>query len=136
VTTRARTVLVVLLTVGLAIAVLGTGSARAAVAPPERADSVRHLTLTFVDHSRPTEDPSGTRSAPSRTLKTEVYVPSGRGPFPVALMAHGSDGDPNKLSELLTAWARAGYLVAAPAFPHGAHTGHPLRAVREHPERA
>src|ERR1700675_13416 len=71
-----------------------------------RARRVRHLTLTFVDRSRPTVDPLGTRSAKTRTLVTEVYVPHGKGPFPFIVMAHGTAGNPGKLTQLLTAWAR------------------------------
>jgi len=78
---------------------------------------VRHVTLSFVDRSRPTVDPSGTRSAPTRTLVTQVYLPSGRGRYPLVVMAHGNAGNPGKLSQLLTAWAQAGYVVAAPTFP-------------------
>ncbi len=78
---------------------------------------MRHETLTLVDPSRPTDDPSSDRSAPDRTLVTEVYVPAGKGPFPVVLLAHGNNGNPGKLSELLEAWAGAGYVVAAPTFP-------------------
>ena len=80
-------------------------------------EPVRHETLTLVDPSRPTDDPGGTRGAPSRTLVTEVYVPRGKGPFPVVLLAHGNHGNPGKLSQLLEAWAAAGYVAAAPAFP-------------------
>jgi dienelactone hydrolase len=77
----------------------------------------RHVTLTLVDRSRPTEDPSGTRSASSRTLVTEVYLPRGKGPFPLIVFAHGFGGNPGKLTQMLSAWARAGYVVAAPTFP-------------------
>jgi dienelactone hydrolase len=116
VTSRTRTVLVAAV-VGVVVVVTATSTAGATRARPLRAHQVQHLTLTLVDRSRTTDDPGGTRRAPSRTLRTEVYVPSGRGPFPLVLMAHGNNGDPAKLSELLTAWARAGYVVAAPAFP-------------------
>ncbi|MGZ8766572.1 MAG: hypothetical protein ACXW2C_12870, partial [Acidimicrobiia bacterium] len=81
------------------------------------AEPVRHETLTFVDPSRPTEDPGGGRSAPDRTRVTEVYVPRGKGPFPLVLLAHGNNGNPGKLLQLLEAWASAGYVVAAPMFP-------------------
>ena len=78
----------------------------------------RHVTRTFVDSSRPTVDPAGgTRTADSRTLVTEIYIPSGRGPFPLIVMAHGNAGNPGKLTQLLSGWAQAGYVVAAPAFP-------------------
>jgi predicted dienelactone hydrolase len=95
-----------------------------ALAPPaapavaaERAHQVRHVTLTFVDRSRPTEDPNVTRSARTRTLVTEVWLPRGRGRFPLVVFAHGNSGHPLKLTQMLSAWARAGYVVAAPAFP-------------------
>jgi dienelactone hydrolase len=77
----------------------------------------KHVTLTFVDRSRPQEDPTGARSAPARTLVTEVYVPRGKGPFPLVVFAHGNAGNPGKLTQLLSAWARAGYVVVAPTFP-------------------
>jgi dienelactone hydrolase len=77
----------------------------------------KHVTLTFVDRSRPQDDPSGARSAPVRTLVTEVYIPRGKGPFPLVLFAHGNAGNPGKLTQLLSAWGRAGYVVVAPTFP-------------------
>jgi dienelactone hydrolase len=96
--------------VGL-VAPASAGAADRGTRPP------RHLTLTLVDRSRPTEDPSGARSAPSRTLVTEVYLPRGKGPFPLIVFAHGFGGNPGKLTQMLSAWARAGYVVAAPTFP-------------------
>ena len=77
----------------------------------------KHHTLVFVDRSRATDDPTGTRSAPVRRLVTEVYVPRGKGPFPLIVFAHGNAGNPGKLTQLLRAWSRAGYVVVAPTFP-------------------
>jgi dienelactone hydrolase len=77
----------------------------------------KHVTLTFVDRSRPQEDPTGARSAPVRTLVTEVYMPPGTGRFPLVVFAHGNAGNPGKLTQLLSGWARAGYVVVAPTFP-------------------
>jgi fermentation-respiration switch protein FrsA (DUF1100 family) len=74
-------------------------------------------TETLVDDTRPTDDPSGRLSAPDRTLPTDVYVPDGPGPFPLVVIAHGFDGHPRKFTQLATAWAEAGYVVAVPAFP-------------------
>ncbi len=74
-------------------------------------------TETFVDRTRPTEAGSETPGAPERTLATTVYVPAGTGPRPLIVFSHGLDGHPDKFSSLLSAWARAGYVVAAPAFP-------------------
>jgi dienelactone hydrolase len=87
------------------------GAARRDPAPP------RHVTLTLVDRSRPTEDPAGIRNAATRTLVTEVYIPRGKGPFPLVAFAHGFNGHPGKLTQLLSAWASAGYVVVAPTFP-------------------
>ena len=104
----------------LAVAALLPGTAQAATssaAPKAKTYSVHHVTLTFVDHSRTTDDPTGARSATSRTLVTEAYIPKGKGTFPLVVMAHGNAGNPGKLSQLLTAWAQAGYVVVAPAFP-------------------
>ena len=101
-----------------AVAVVLLGLASAPVGAAEVAPTpVTHETITFVDSSRPTEDPTADRSAPDRTLVTEVYVPGGKGPFPLVLLAHGIAGNPGKLSQLLEKWAGAGYVVAAPAFP-------------------
>lgn len=72
---------------------------------------------TFVDDSRPTDDPEGERTAATRTLETDIYVPEGEGPFPLIVHAHGFDGHAGKYSQLLTSWAEAGYVVAAPTFP-------------------
>jgi dienelactone hydrolase len=39
------------------------------------------------------------------------------GPFPLIVFGHGYDVTPAIYAQLLQAWARAGYVVAAPAFP-------------------
>jgi len=76
------------------------------------------FSLTLVDKSRPTVDRANpAHSAATRTLRTEVYVPAGTGPFPVVLFAHGGGGSPDNFTQLLGAWADAGFIVAAPAFP-------------------
>jgi dienelactone hydrolase len=68
---------------------------------------VTRRTLRFVDESR------------ARVLATTVYVP-GRvdGPLPLIVFGHGFTGHPRKFTKLLGRWADAGYVVAAPAFPH------------------
>lgn len=53
-----------------------------------------------------------------RPLPTTVWVPRGEGPFPLIVFSHGLGGTPDDYAELLTAWAKAGFVVAAPAFPH------------------
>jgi dienelactone hydrolase len=78
---------------------------------------VADLTETFVDTSRPTQSAGGQGSAPTRTLVTEIRHPLGDGPFPLIVLAHGQTGHPNKFTQLTSAWASAGFVVAAPVFP-------------------
>lgn len=78
---------------------------------------VTRITERFVDRSRGTVDPDHTRSAPTRTLTTDIYIPVGEGPFPLVLHAHGAGGDARKFTLLAGAWARHGYVVAVPTFP-------------------
>ena len=83
----------------------------------DRPYGIRRLTETFVDASRPTDDPLDVLDAPSRSLKTDVYLPDAAGPLPLIVLAHGLNGNPGRLSELATGWSEAGYVVAAPLFP-------------------
>jgi predicted dienelactone hydrolase len=77
---------------------------------------VRVRAFRFVDESREAVFRDGARSA--RTLVTYVRTPpTGHGPFPLIVFAHGYAGVPAAYSTLLDAWARAGYVVAAPVFP-------------------
>ncbi|SCF11531.1 alpha/beta hydrolase family protein [Micromonospora mirobrigensis] len=45
-------------------------------------------------------------------------VPAAAGRFPVVMFSHGLGGEPGDYATLLTRWAAAGFVVAAPAFPH------------------
>jgi dienelactone hydrolase len=90
-------------------------------------------TLTFVDHSRTVQFP-GRRPEP-RALVTVIRYPAagaasdtdvagapparGAGPFPLVVFGHGFAVTPGPYAPLLDAWARAGYVVAAPIFPLG-----------------
>jgi dienelactone hydrolase len=72
--------------------------------------------LTFVDRTRRIHLPRGRREP--RTLVTDVWYPEGaRGPFPLVVFGHGFAVTPRPYEQLLKAWARAGYVVAAPIFP-------------------
>ncbi|MDG4823067.1 dienelactone hydrolase family protein [Asanoa sp. WMMD1127] len=53
-----------------------------------------------------------------RELPTTVYYPEGAGRFPVVLFSHGLGGRPVDYAPLLRRWAAAGFVVAAPAYPH------------------
>ena len=89
--------------------------------------------LTFVDRSRDVHFLTG--SVQPRTLVTEVRYPAlGRagandvrdaaplrasGPYPLVVFGHGFAVTPDAYAGLLDAWARAGYVVAAPVFQLG-----------------
>ena len=55
-----------------------------------------------------------------RPLPTTVWFPKATGRFPLILFSHGLTASPAGYADLLTAWARAGFVVAAPAYPHTA----------------
>jgi fermentation-respiration switch protein FrsA (DUF1100 family) len=85
-------------------------------AAPGRSTSIRVLRL--VDQSRRVRLPDG-RAVP-RAVTTYVRVPpSGTGPWPLVVFGHGYAVTPGIYARLLHAWARAGYVVAAPLFPLG-----------------
>ena len=123
---------------GLAVPVF-VGSTSGALASSGR-HAVGVVTETFVDHSRPTPAHGGLPAIPSRTLITTVWYPA-RGtpgaapvpgatpdhsgaPYPLIVFGHGLDGTPQDYEALLSSWAAAGFVVAAPLFPL-THTGTP-----------
>jgi dienelactone hydrolase len=55
--------------------------------------------------------------APSRTDARDAPAARGDGPFPLIIFGHGFAVTPGLYARLLQAWARAGYVVAAPVFP-------------------
>jgi predicted dienelactone hydrolase len=77
--------------------------------------------VRFADHDREIKLPDG--SEEPRTLLTYVRYPVPRsgsapsGPFPLVVFGHGYSLTPAPYRRLLDAWARAGYVVAAPLFP-------------------
>lgn len=72
-------------------------------------------TLSFVDRTRAIVLPSGAREA--RPIRTVVRYPTTPGRHPLIVFAHGFALVPGAYAALLDAWARAGYVVAAPVFP-------------------
>jgi fermentation-respiration switch protein FrsA (DUF1100 family) len=54
---------------------------------------------------------------PSRTDVRGASPARGAGPFPLVVFGHGFAVTPAPYARLLQAWARAGYVVAAPIFP-------------------
>ena len=70
--------------------------------PPYR---IGERTLTFLDASR------------RRRIVTVIRYPKAPGRFPLIVFGHGFAVTPAPYSALLRAWARAGFVVAAPVFP-------------------
>ena len=54
-----------------------------------------------------------------RPLPTTIWYPAaGDGPFPLIVFSHGLTARPGDYADILTRWARAGFVVAAAAYPH------------------
>jgi predicted dienelactone hydrolase len=53
-----------------------------------------------------------------RLLPTTVHFPASGQRAPLIVFAHGFWGHPRKFGRLFAHWTAAGYVVAAPAFPH------------------
>jgi dienelactone hydrolase len=83
----------------------------------------------FVDTTRPTASPGDPAYSPARTLPTDIYLPATSAPRPLIMFSHGYHGAPRKFTELFGAWARAGYVVAAPRFPLTSDRGRPYDEV-------
>ena len=56
--------------------------------------------------------------ARGRELPTEVYVPPTGPDAPLVVFGHGMWGHPRLFTRLFGRWAAAGFVVAAPTFPH------------------
>jgi dienelactone hydrolase len=57
-------------------------------------------------------------SRDGRSLPTRVWYPVGPGPYPVIVFSHGLLSQPDDYAALLIGWALAGFVVAAPLYPH------------------
>ena len=84
---------------------------------------VARVRRRLVDTTRPTPEAGEKAARAERVLLTDIYLPVGSGPFPLIVHAHGLDGGPDKFVQLLTSWAEAGFVVAAPRFPLTSDTG-------------
>ncbi len=73
---------------------------------------------SFVDTTRPTAATPVAPATERRVLATTIVYPVGvQGRVPLVVLLHGNNGHPSKFAQLMNAWAAAGYVVAAPAFP-------------------
>jgi dienelactone hydrolase len=90
-------------------------------------------TVTFVDQGRTVQYP-GQAPVPRKLVTIVRYPAHGSpsdsdqfnatplrsgGPYPLVIFGHGFAVTPGIYAPLLRAWARAGYVVAAPVFPLG-----------------
>jgi dienelactone hydrolase len=118
---RTRVTVAALVVVVVAVVAFGVAIAPTAAVGPSA--SVRTLQVTLVDHSRPTEATASAPAQDQRALATTITYPIGvEGPVPLVVLAHGNNGNPNRFTGLMGAWAAAGYVVAAPAFPLTSNT--------------
>ncbi len=106
-------------------------------------------TVTLVDRSRPTPANGPFPGSTVRTLVTTFVYPARRGTsgrdapvdrsqgaLPVVVFGHGFDSVPADYSRILTQWASAGLVVAAPSFPlsnHAAPGGPTIADVAHQP---
>ena len=67
--------------------------------------------------NRTPTSPQGFRAAPAKVRPSPA-----RGRFPLVLFSHGLRGTPRLYAETLVGWASAGFVVAAPIYPH-THVG-------------
>jgi dienelactone hydrolase len=98
------------------------------------ADDTRPFTFTvrhedFVDPGRPTAEPGHPAYSVQRELPTDIYLPDASSPRPLIMFSHGYHGAPRKFTQLFEAWARAGYVVAAPRFPMTSDRGEPYDSL-------
>jgi predicted dienelactone hydrolase len=110
------------ISVGVALVALGGAGVATSGASTSGGTSIGRVTLTFVDHSRPTAANGSYPGASSRTLPTLVSFPTRGGhavpgPLPLVVFATGIGDSPTTYQALFDFWVRAGYVVAEPTFP-------------------
>jgi dienelactone hydrolase len=107
----------------------GEAPSAASMAPPHRS-AVPHATTLVPVTPSPGAAPATTFAVTerhltlshgaARPLPTTVWAPaaSAPGPFPLILFSHGLTATPDDYAQILRTWAAAGFVVAAPAYPH------------------
>src|SRR3954453_12625186 len=73
--------------------------------------------------------------ARNRPVPTTVYVPESGTSAPLIVFGHGMLGHPRKFTRLFACWADAGYVVAAPAFPHTSDENPPPYLIEDVPNQ-
>lgn len=122
-------------TAAVLILVLSALSACSAEAPPAAPAAVTSAAAAPGSAPPSSAAPPAAKKAPSRAftvktvklklsngkdrpLPTTVWYPTGDGPFPLVLFSHGLTSEPAAYVSVLEEWAKAGFVVAAPAYPH------------------
>lgn len=70
-------------------------------------------------------------SVRERALPTTLHVPASGADAPLVVFCHGFWGHPRKFTRLFGRWADAGYVVAAPAFPHTSDANPPPYLIED-----
>ncbi|SDC39601.1 Alpha/beta hydrolase family protein [Geodermatophilus telluris] len=108
---------------------VGCGTSEPSASPPAGTSTtaaavdthpVDTRTLELTDTSRATDPTPGEPGdeVAGRDLPTTVWYPTdGEGPYPVVVFSHGITSGPAAYDDLLSGWASAGFVVAAPTFP-------------------
>jgi len=131
-----RTRMLVAVLGGVVVLLAGCSASSASKPPPRSATTfaVGVMTETFVDHSRITPANGDEPKLPDRTLVTTIWYPAkggvhtttpiqgaapdrSGGPYPLIVFGHGLGATPEVYEGLLSRWAAAGFVVAAPRFP-------------------
>ena len=98
------------------VAATTTTAAAETTTAPGTAVALVTRTITFVDPTRRVRFPH--QQPVPRSLVTVIRYPATTsGPLPLIVFGHGFAVTPANYWRLLTAWAAAGYVVAAPVFP-------------------
>lgn len=108
-----RRVAAIVATLALVAAACGgeDGAAAPTTAPSTTTPVVADLdTATFEE--------TFTDTGRDRTLRTVVHHPTAGGPYPLVVFSHGLTARPEVYTEVTSALARRGYVVAAPEFPN------------------
>ena len=112
----------------------GGGPGQVATGNGRRQEAVRiHGGARDVRRPDPADgNPRQSRLFAERTLPTDLYIPKAATPRPLIMFSHGYHGVPSNFSLLFSAWARAGYMVAAPQFPLTSNRGAPYDDVADY----
>jgi dienelactone hydrolase len=110
-------------TLGVAMVAVVVGAMALAGCGARMDVPITRMETVGIDRTRTTPARGTTPELPQRTLPISIWLPTGPGPWPLVVFAHGFNTTPDDYASLLEAWARAGYVVAAPTFPIGSSAG-------------